>query len=247
MTGHPPSHRQSTIQLQYGHEVIDVAVRRRVGDRLSITVETDGTVHASAPLNAATNDIQRAVERRLPWIAKQLRFFDQFKPLLPEPQYVSGETIIYLGRQYRLKVSKRINDSVRLIGRYLLVGTTVPSDVERVRALVKQWYRRRGESILRRRVQEADRIVKLLSLQPPTLFIRPMLRRWGSCTPRGRITLNADLVRVDVPCIDYVIAHELCHLRVLNHGPAFERFLDRVMPDWRRRKAKLDQVVLAPL
>ena len=236
--------RRHNVQLRYGHDVIAVAVRRRAGDRLSLTVETDGSVNAVAPITAAPGDVRHAIERRLPWIAKQRRFFEQFKPLLPDPQYVSGETILYLGRQYRLKVNKQVQDSVRLIGRYLQVGTATPSDAEGVQRIVKQWYRLRAETVLRRQVHEADRIVKLLSLQPPTLTIRSMLRRWGSCTPRGRITLNEHLVKVAVPCIDYVVAHELCHLKVLHHGHAFERLMNRVMPDWRKRKARLDRFVL---
>jgi predicted metal-dependent hydrolase len=204
---HPPQGRLHKLQMQYGHDIISVTIVRREGDRLTLTVETDGVVHAVAPAVATSAEVQRAVERRLTWIAKQRRFFEQFKPLLPSPQYVSGETITYLGRQYRLKVRKQKQQSVRLVGRYLHVGIPTPDEEGQVKGLVRQWYRLHADRVLRRRMGEADRIVKLLSLKPPVVVIRPMLRRWGSCTPRGRVTLNEDLVRVSLPCIDYVVAH----------------------------------------
>ena len=79
---------------------------------------------------------------------------------------------------------------------------------------------------------------------PPVqvLCIRPMKSRWGSCIPaKGKVTLNAHLMKKPFACIEYVAAHELCHLLVPNHGPAFYQWMDRVMPDHRQRKAWLNQ------
>jgi len=77
----------------------------------------------------------------------------------------------------------------------------------------------------------------------PTVTIRKMTRRWGSCTKRGTINLNTDLIKVPLTFIDYVIVHELCHLKVHNHSPAFYKLLTRSMPDWRQRKARLESFV----
>ena len=70
--------------------------------------------------------------------------------------------------------------------------------------------------------------------------VRPMKARWGICSPTGLLTLNPDLVKTPSPCVDYVIAHELCHLKIHAHSPAFHRLLDQTLPDWRKRRSRLN-------
>jgi hypothetical protein len=67
-----------------------------------------------------------------------------------------------------------------------------------------------------------------------------MKKRWGSLSHNGLLTLNTDLIRAPKACIDYVITHELCHLKHHNHGPNFYRLLEKMMPDWERRKTQLE-------
>lgn len=101
------------------------------------------------------------------------------------------------------------------------------------------WFRNRAREILLQRLVDVSARLRWVSDVPP-VTLRQMKRQWGSCSPRGRIALNIGLVRVPRECIDYVLLHELCHLKVHNHGRAFHRLLDRHLPDWRQIKLRLD-------
>ena len=106
------------------------------------------------------------------------------------------------------------------------------------------WYRKRAYETLGRYMERCDVIASRHGVPKPVLLIRTMRRRWGSCSPKGRITLNLNLVKAPVHCIEYVIMHELCHLKYNNHSKAFYSLLTRCQPDWRKRREILDKGVI---
>ncbi len=109
--------------------------------------------------------------------------------------------------------------------------------------MLAKWYHRRSAVVLPERFNAHLPLTEELGLTRPHLVLRHMRRTWGNCRPSGRITLNRELVRAPVDCIDYVIAHEICHLRHANHSKAYYAMLDEVRPDWRDRKAELERVM----
>ena len=211
--------------------------RRTVG----IFVEPDRRVVVHAPRSAGTERVAQLVSRRLPWIRRQWNRIESLPPPALPSQWVNGETHRYLGRQYRLKIRKRQSESVKLVGGYFQVSVPSPLDRAEIGDLMKSWYRERAEAILANRVQRALKATTWLEVESPTYRIQPLQYRWGSTSSAGRITFNTELVKVPLPCVDYVVAHELVHLRIPNHSPAFWRMLGRVMPDWRRWREKLER------
>jgi predicted metal-dependent hydrolase len=230
------------LVLPYGDIRIRCEVRRskqRLKPSIAIHVEPDGRVVVDAPLQAADPDIRLAVTRRLAWIHRRMVEVESHQVLLTPREYVSGETTVYLGRRYRLKVvSSQGANQVRLRGGYLEVAVSNRSP-EIVRQELEKWFQARAKEFLPRRLAMMSGRLKWVKAIPP-LSIRRMSRQWGSCSPQGRISLNVGLVRVPRECIDYVLLHELIHLREHNHGPAFYQILDRHLPDWKRTKARLD-------
>jgi predicted metal-dependent hydrolase len=211
---------------------------------LTINVWPDMRVEVLAPSNKPLDAILARVDRRARWIVKQWRYFDRYQPTQPARRYVSGETHVYLGRQYRLKLVKASVSDVKLIGRYFRVRHSDPSDSSGIAALLQDWRLRHAFALFAVRVDHWLSECRALSLpKAPTLAVRPMTRRWGSCSKKGTITLNVDLVKVALIYIDYVIVHELCHLKIHNHSPAFYRLLTRCMPDWKQRKERLEAFV----
>ena len=158
----------------------------------------------------------------------------------PMARFVTGATHRYLGRQYRLKVGNGFPSGVLLKGAYFHVTTTT-GDVGEVEALLKKWFRVKAKEQFEKRVLEWAPWCRKHHLPEPKLRILRMPKRWGSAGSDGRISLNPELIHASSRCIDYVIVHEICHLRHSHHGQAFFRLLGSLMPDWRTVKARLEQ------
>ncbi len=207
---------------------------------LEIAVHPDQTVVIRAPLGTEIEEIQKRVVRRAAWIMKQRVFFRQFDPRTPARRYVGGETHLYLGKHYRLRIRKGDQDAVKLIKGFFEIRVQGCISSEKVKCLLEGWYK---EKAVRKFNESTDRcwpFVEKPSSVKPELQVRLMRKRWGSFSANGRLTLNADLIRAPKECIDYVIVHELSHLRYDNHGSEFYKFLDKVMPDWEKRKHRLE-------
>jgi predicted metal-dependent hydrolase len=232
--------------IEYGDRTIEVELSFSPRKRLSISVHPDLRVTAAAPEDRSEEQVLLRVRKRALWIVRHLRRFEGRPPAQPPRQYVSGETYRYLGRQHRLKVVEGRPEGVKLIGAFLCVTTRDPGDTARVKALLERWYRQHAREVFTRKIREVHERARVHGVPPPAEWaLRSMRSRWGTCRQRsGRMTLNAHLVTAPLSCIEYVIAHELCHLKAPNHSSEFYRLLSLVMPDWRERKERLGEIAL---
>lgn len=229
---------------EYGTTRIPYTLRRSERKTLSIEVKPDGSVLAVAPIDAPEQEIRWKVEKRGAWILRQQRELAQLPPPLPERQYVSGESWRYLGRQHRLRVITGTQEGVRVTRGELLVTVKSP---DRTRKVLDRWLRTRAESILDERMQLCLERVSHFKLHHSGDFrLRQMKTQWGSCTRAGKLAFNPRLIQAPKDCIDYVILHELCHLREFNHSVAYYCLLERVLPDWKRRRERLNRLVELP-
>lgn len=232
-------------ELAFGNRRIPYTLRRSPRKNLRVVVSPDLSVAVYAPARASAGQIEEGIAKKARWIAATLEKVKSFHPLPTPKQYISGETFVYLGRQYRLKVNAGVDESVKLQGRFLIVNVADNDDKTAVKQRVDQWYREHAAAVFERYLATCRAVASRHGIPALTLRIRSMKRRWGSCAASGRITLNVRLVQVPAHCIQYVIMHELCHLLHHNHGPDFYRLMTRCMPDWRNRKETLDLFRLA--
>jgi predicted metal-dependent hydrolase len=131
--------------LQYGEQEIRYEIVRRPRKTLEIAVEPDASVVIAAPEDATLEAIETKLRKRAAWVTRQQRYFSQFLPRTPERTFVAGETHLYLGRQYRLKVVPHVQESVKLIRGFIVVHTHRPTRPDVTRELVEEWYRVSGE------------------------------------------------------------------------------------------------------
>ena len=226
----------------YGGHRIDFSVVRRCRKTLEVAVEPDTSVTVTAPLDASLEEIAEKVRKRAGWVRQQQRFFSQFLPRTPARRYVAGETHLYLGRQYRLKVVRSGRPRVKMVRGFIIVHTRNPERPEVTRRLVEGWYRKQARAKFAERLEASlGRFSDPEAFRPRGMIVRRMKKRWGSLSPSRRLLLNRRLIEAPVDTIDYVITHELCHLAEPHHGPAFYKLLDKVMPDWVGRKGRLEE------
>jgi len=207
---------------------------------LAISVLPDGTLELVAPLESTVEAILQRVEKRAKWIRTQRRHFREMNATRPELRYVTGATHRYMGRQYRLKLAKGEPAGVALRGAYLHV-TTPTSAASEVKDALESWYRRHAQTQFEKRVSVWSDWCRQRKLPKPHLRLRAMPKRWGSAHKNGTIYLNPELIKAPSACIDYVITHEICHLKHPDHGPGFRSLLQQLCPDWKRLKERLER------
>lgn len=233
-------------KFSFGSQEITYELTYKDRKSLGIRVYPDCSVQVIAPLNTSETAIKDKLKSKAPWILKQQNEFLSYHPLTPPRRYINGETHLYLGRQYRLTIltgNDMNEDPIKMIkGRILISTSKVGKD--HLENLMERWYR----------VKAKEWFEKLLPLcqerfppkhQPAIadcqLSIQQMATRWGSCTPKGKIILNPELIKAPKGSIECVIIHELCHLIHHNHTKTFYDLQDIIMPDWKKWKERLER------
>lgn len=235
--------------VQYGGVTIAYRVipSENESDRILIHVHPNAVVSVEAPRDCDAETVRKAVRARARWIYTHLKnIADRQRHILPR-EYVSGEDHLYLGRRYMLKVLHADADhpiGVKMSGSFLKVWTPAADERERrdaTRMLLRKWYREHARDYVARRLDAMVQKITWMKRVPDWRLVR-MKRQWGSCSPSRVILVNPSLVKAPLQCIDYVLVHELCHLREHNHSAKFYRILERSFPAWEEARKRLDSL-----
>lgn len=230
--------------LRYGDRETDyhVAPSERLTAKILIHVHPNGVVEVEAPSNRGAADIKLAVQKRARWIFENLDSAKDARTYALPREYVGGETHFYLGRRYRLLVreERAKPSSVKLVRGCIEIIAPV-ADKAAIKRRLRQWYRTRAQDYFRRRLDHTAAKLDWLAHSPPMKLIT-MEQQWGSCSPTGSINLNPALIRAPRHCVDYVLLHELCHLKEHNHSKKFYALLHKHDPNWQATKAELDRL-----
>lgn len=216
----------------------DLRFRVRWSDRrhtIGITVKRSGELLIAAPRHASAARLEAVARDKLPWVRRKLAELEALGPP-PEPrEIVAGECFPILGRKYRLQLADRPPQAVSLTGDALVVDRSLDGTA---RAAVVTWYEERARDYISTAVA---RFVPLVGAAPDAVVVRDLgRRRWGTCDQRTRtVSFHWPLIAQAPDLVDYVVVHELAHLRELNHGPGFWRHVEDVLPDWRERRRRL--------
>ena len=226
-----------TSAVAWGGTLLPYAIRRSARRKKTVTVDPVGGVVLLAPEHLGPDELDGIVSRKAEWIVQRLRQAKSHGPPPSPREFVSGESVLYLGRHYRLKVQPHASGEAKLRGGWLHVPA--PEEARQsaqVRDAVIAWFRRHAARRLPERVvawrAKAD-------AQMPPVIVSNQQKRWGSCDRNGTIRLNWRIIQAPMRLVDYVVVHELVHLRHRGHGREYWQAVGRVMPDYERRREDL--------
>ena len=227
----------------FGTFIYEYQLIKQERKTLSLTVTPDLHIILKCPTQTDNERIENFLQKKWFWLEKQLSFFKKYQRKIYEKEYVSGEGYLYLGRQYKLIVRHGKEDLVSLARGLLTVYTTKEISNGRYnKKLIDLWFEVKTEVIFQDRFREM--INKFEYKNTPVLSIREMKKRWGSFLNKEKIFLNPKLIHTSKDCIDYVIVHELCHLKYKNHNVNFYKLLKEKFPHWEKTKDKLEMYLM---
>jgi len=222
---------------------VSVEIKKKNIKNIHLYVQPpDGKAWVSAPMHLSDESITMFVRTKIAWIKKQQEKIKN-QPRQKERQYVSGESLYVLGKQYSLQVDYSYSgNSLVLSGDKAILTVRKESSVKQREAFVREWYRSILKSEIEKYLPKWEEKTGLYCNGWQTKY---MTTRWGTCnTKTKKLWFNVQLAKKPIVCIEYIILHELAHLKVNNHGSGFVAILDNYMPCWRETKKKLNEQTL---
>jgi len=231
--------------IKYSDESLEYVLNYSKRKTLSIIVHPDCLIEIIAPINSSIEKIEDKIKKRWAWIKKQTYYFSNFVRN-KEKECVSGETFLYLGKQHLLKVQVGVREEIKISKGKITVYSHRFRHPEHTRKMLSEWYLKKADVLFKKRLEACIRKVSLYIENTDKILevkIRKMLGRWGSLTKDNIIILNPKLIKASKECIDYVIMHELCHLRYRNHSKKYYDLLENINPKWKKIKDKLESLL----
>ena len=222
---------------------IDIEIIKKNIKNLHLSVlPPDGKVRVSAPLSISEEAIELFAISKIGWIKKQIEEF-QNQPRQTEREYVSGESHYFFGNRYRMDIRyTKGNSKVEIQGNKMLFTIRPDSTVEQRASTLNEWYRKQLRVKLPTLFEKWEEII---GVHANEVKIKDMLTKWGTCNVTDkRIWINLQLAKKPLPCLEYVVVHELVHFKENTHNQHFVLLMDQYLPDWRARKETLNSFIM---
>ena len=230
-----------TVYITIERRTIPVELKWMVRKTIRVKVERDLTVHVAAPHRASRGKVLEWIEGRTDWIEKKIARLKLIERRNPQ-RYISGEEHLFCGKVFSLRIILSKVNMVKIVDKTLEIYSKKPDNEEYVKLILHRWFRNEALASFSKSVDRWLSCGELSGIKIPELKVRKMRARWGSCNHIKRsINLNLHLMERSPACVEYVILHELCHLKHPNHSKKFYGMVTKLMPDWKERKKRLEQ------
>ena len=240
-------HPRASRRIQLGHTDVAYAFRRAKRRTIGMAVGPDG-LEVSAPRWVSVGEVELALREKADWIARKLVEMDERQQQLGAARidWRDGVVIPYLGNDLQVVLDSTQalkKGAAHLDGAVLRLGLPIHADAAQIRDAAQAWLMRQAKVLF---TQRLDHFAPQLQVQWRKLSLSSAATRWGSAGADGGIRLNWRLIHHKLDIIDYVVAHELSHLRVMNHSPQFWETVESVVPDYAKRRRVLREQMLPP-
>ena len=232
------------LQETYNIKEIEFKVIYSARRSLGISVLPDATVLVRVPFRTSFKTINRIVEDKAGWIIKHRDRYREKGINNKNKLYINGEVHLFRGEDCVLTVEKSAKPFVRFYDSTISLGLVKTDDPRVIKALLYKGYKSEALNTFPEKVTYVLKKYENQMFRPSGLVIRTMKRRWGSCSNKGVITLSTELIKLPDHFTEYVIIHELCHLKHHNHGPRFYNLLSDLYPDWKSVRKDLRKYIL---
>lgn len=224
--------------MSFQYEVKRRPRRRSVG----IQISREGKVYVLAPLGIRLSEIETMVKSRSEWVEKHLYRLKEKQNTVVEKHFEEGEAYFYLGKEYTLKFSASIEERVRLQDNEIIIWFSEKDSATRrqkAKLQLHAWYQKQAFAYLEERVRWFSNV---MNLHPKGIQVKTVQTKWGSCNLKKILFFNWKLILVSAELIDYVVVHELAHLKHFNHSSAFWNEVEKIIPDYKIRRRQLRQM-----
>lgn len=222
-----------------GRNSVSYILTRSRRKTVGIRVNENGEVRVSAPLNISDKQLRDIMLKKISWIVKKQEELRRlYKESCTKNEYADGETFSYLGKEYILRIMKgSLPEGITLEGSNIVIAidenrASIEGD-QYIRSVLRRFYITQFSDIIKDRI---DFFSPQIGVCPQKVTVREQKTRWGSCSSKGNISLNWKLVMAPIEVIDYVIVHELCHMKEMNHSKNYWNLVKTILPDFDVRR-----------
>lgn len=232
------SSNEKACSILIGKRELKYLLVRSNRKTIGISIEKDGEVKVTSPFGVSDSYIRQLLQKKAYWIFKKIEDVEAKKVMVAK-NFEDGESFFYLGKMYRLKLIE--NNSIRkptieLRDLNIIIMFPHTFETSKLKAALSLWYIEKFKCVLEEKVESYS---KLIGVYPKKVFIKEQKTRWGSCSSKGNINLNWRLIMAPQGVIDYVIIHELCHMREMNHSKQFWSLVENILPEYKEYRGWL--------
>ncbi|MFZ0515138.1 MAG: SprT family zinc-dependent metalloprotease [Candidatus Nitrosopolaris sp.] len=218
--------------MQYGSSTIAYSIVKSKRVKTSEIIVEANKVLVRTPLNKPVSEIHEIVKKKANWILKKQLEYKRLNPQIIKATFQHGSTLPYLGKNYPLKIINNYVGSEKIElakGEFLIFMNGSKHSRKKIKLLYERWLSDAAQYFLDKKIKKYS---KELKVEPRGIILKSLKDRWGSATKDGVINLSLNLLKAPTDIIDYMILHELCHLKIKEHSHRFWDLVHKFMPDY---------------